>query len=62
MSAKQYALCVDSGVCSLYCQKKSYARGECKGPNGWDCRCYSNKESVPGEEDGESEKDSLSTR
>ncbi|TRY75776.1 hypothetical protein TCAL_07021 [Tigriopus californicus] len=50
VSAKQYALCLDDGVCSLYCQREGKARGHCHGPTGWDCRCYSNKEDRPEDE------------
>lgn len=39
VDAKQYALCVDEGVCSLYCQRRGYASGGCQGRTGWDCNC-----------------------
>ena len=43
VSAKQYGLCLDDGVCSLYCQRKGYARGDCSGEQNWDCMCITNK-------------------
>ncbi len=42
VSAKQYALCLKEGVCSVCCQRQGYGSGECRGSNGWDCKCISN--------------------
>ena len=39
VSPKEYALCVEDGICSVYCQKKDFATGDCRGENGWDCQC-----------------------
>ncbi len=43
VSPRQYALCVDDGMCSLYCQRKGFARGDCGGSINWDCECVSNQ-------------------
>ena len=40
VSATQYALCLDGGLCSAYCQtKERKAAGVCAGPTNWDCYC-----------------------
>ena len=40
VSATQYALCREGGVCSTYCQvKERKASGVCAGPKRWDCFC-----------------------
>ena len=40
VSATQYALCLDGGICSTYCQtKERKAAGVCAGPTKWDCYC-----------------------
>ena len=40
VSATQYALCREGGVCSTYCQvKERKASGVCAGPTRWDCFC-----------------------
>ena len=40
VSGTQYALCLDGGLCSAYCQtKERKAAGVCAGPTNWDCYC-----------------------
>lgn len=39
VTPKQYGLCAAETVCNLRCQDKGYARGECKGQEGWNCVC-----------------------
>ena len=41
VTAKQYATCLDTSICSVYCQHKKYQSGKCVGPTGWDCKCVS---------------------
>jgi hypothetical protein len=48
VSAKQYALCLDNGICTTYCQNGGFARGACAGATGWDCTCVSNKNGTEG--------------
>ena len=44
VSATQYALCLDGGICSTYCQtKERKAAGVCAGPTKWDCFCEDGK-------------------
>jgi hypothetical protein len=62
VSAKQYALCIEDGVCRLYCQKKAFATGECQGTEGWDCKCSSRETgavTAPWEEMGDGAKNRL---
>lgn len=43
VSPRQWATCLDTGICSIYCVRKGFARGKCAGPTGWDCNCVTNK-------------------
>ena len=49
VSAKQYAVCLKEGICSLCCQKQGFNKGECRGPTGWDCKCVRLEEGEEGE-------------
>lgn len=39
ISAFEYGMCSSLGVCNVYCQSKTYVRGECSGFGGWTCHC-----------------------
>ncbi len=51
VTPKQYAMCLDEGVCSVGCQKDGFSKGECQGMTGWDCKCI-NVDKEDGEEEG----------
>ncbi len=48
VSPKQYALCIEDGICRYFCQQKGYGTGDCAGKTGWDCQCVSKKEGGEG--------------
>lgn len=41
-------MCLDEAVCTVLCQSKGRARGRCDGPDQWDCKCISYKDSGEG--------------
>ena len=41
VTPREYGLCAVETICKLHCQRKGYARGDCKGDQGWNCVCIS---------------------
>ena len=44
VTPKQYGLCSVDTICNIRCMKNGFARGDCEGDQGWDCRCVSNND------------------
>lgn len=44
VTPKEYGLCSVDTICSLYCQRKGFGRGDCRGKEGWNCLCLSSND------------------